>query len=123
MSLEKISVARPIARGAGWFLAFVITALSLVSPDLRPETGVPHHLEHFAIFFAAGLAFGVGYNRRPAVTALALVIFAATLELAQMYVPGRHARLSDFVVDALALLIGAGPGFVGAARLLPKDAQ
>jgi len=28
------------------------------------------------------------------------------LELLQLFVPGRHARLEDFVVDALAALVG-----------------
>lgn len=93
------------ARITAWFLAAVITVLSLVPPWLRPETGAPHDLEHFAIFFATGLAFGSGYSRRPLVTTIALVVFAAMIEVAQTFVPGRHARLSDFVVDALALCV------------------
>jgi VanZ family protein len=35
-----------------------------------------------------------------------LVIFAGTVEIAQLFVPGRHARLSDFIVDALAISAG-----------------
>jgi len=34
------------------------------------------------------------------------VLFAGAIELAQLFVPGRHARLSDFTVDALAARIG-----------------
>ena len=62
------------ARGAGWLLLLTITVLSLVPPTLRPETGVPHDLEHFAIFAAAGLAFGIGYSRRPLGAAMGLVL-------------------------------------------------
>ena len=58
--------AQALYRLGGWCLALLITALSLVPPDLRPESGTPHHFEHFAIFCATGAAFGLGYrsNRR-----------------------------------------------------------
>ena len=34
------------------------------------------------------------------------VVLIGVLELLQLFVPGRHARLEDFVVDALAACIG-----------------
>jgi VanZ family protein len=80
--------------------------LSLVPPGLRPESGVPHDLEHFAIFALTGTAFSLGYLRRPFRIALYLVAFAAAIEIGQRFVPGRHARLSDFLVDAFALSLG-----------------
>ena len=94
------------ARIAGWFLAAAIVVLSLVPADLRPETDLPHNVEHFGIFCATGLAFAVGYNLRRDLLAALLVAFAAGVEIAQLFAPGRHSRLSDFVVDALALLMG-----------------
>jgi VanZ family protein len=106
------------ARITGWLLAAVIAVLSLVPPALRPETGAPHNLEHFAMFFVTAIAFGFGYNRRPIFTAVALVIFAGAIEIAQNFVPGRHARWSDFVVDAVALCIGTTMGsFIGVRTL------
>jgi VanZ family protein len=93
-------------RITAWLLATAILALSLVPPSLRPETEVPHDLEHFAIFAATGLAFGLGYSRRFSVVAVAVVVFTGAIEIAQIAVPGRHARLSDFVVDALAVCVG-----------------
>jgi VanZ family protein len=106
-------------RSAGWFLAVVLTVLSVVPPHLRAETGAPHHLEHFAIFFATGITFGFGHSRRPVTVALALVTFAAAIEIAQKFVPGRHARWSDFLVDAAALCAGAMIGsFIGRRTLL-----
>jgi VanZ family protein len=94
------------ARIAAWFLATMIVALSVVSPDLRPETGVPHDLEHFLIYAATGLAFGMGYERKRIPVALLLLIFTAAVEIAQLFVPGRHARVSDFIVDAVAMCAG-----------------
>jgi VanZ family protein len=94
------------ARIAAWLLAAIILILSVVPPWLRPETPAPHDLEHFAIFVAAGAAFGFGYNRRPIPLMAALVLFTGVIEAAQLFVPDRHARLSDFMVDALAACIG-----------------
>ncbi len=106
-------------RLAAWFLALVITVLSLVPPEFRPETGAPHDLEHFAIFAATGFAFGFGYSRRRLVT-VALVIFAGAIELAQTFVPGRHARLSDFIVDAVAMCVGIAAASIVATPILTR---
>jgi VanZ family protein len=95
--------------------------LSLVPPWLRPETDVPHDLEHFIIFFATGAAFGVGYTHRLSFVTFPLVIFAGAIELAQIVVPGRHARLSDFIVDALAACAGVGVAAIVAARMLKQS--
>jgi VanZ family protein len=99
-------LAQIIYRFGGWLLALLVTALSLVPPDFRPESGAPHHFEHFAIFWAAGAAFGLGYNSNRYLLAVALVLFAGSIEFAQIFAPARHARLSDFLVDALAVCIG-----------------
>ena len=92
-------------RSVAWCLAAAIVALSVVPPGLRPETGAPHHLEHFIIFAATGLAFGLGYRQRSLVAPL-LVAFSGAVEVVQLLVPGRHARVGDFVVDALAACCG-----------------
>jgi VanZ family protein len=99
-------------RAVAWTMAFVVSLLSMVPPALRPSTDTPHNFEHFAIFFATGLAFGLGYSRRPFTVALMLVLFAGIVEIAQLFAPARHARLVDFIVDAVA--IGAG-AILGAA--------
>src|ERR1700685_1844661 len=106
MSPKMRMLAAKAARIAAWILALAIVVLSIVPPGLRPETNMPHHLEHFAIFFATGVAFISGYGQRALGVAIALVAFAGLIEIAQLYVPGRHARLSDFIVDAAALCVG-----------------
>jgi VanZ family protein len=100
--LRRIIIFRIVA----WCLAVAILMLSLVPPDLRPETGVPHAAEHFTIYAVTGTAFGLGYAQREAFLAATLIIFAGIVELAQLLVPGRHARLSDFIIDALAMGLG-----------------
>jgi len=100
-----LSIVR-LARIVAWSLAVAIIVLSLVPAGLRPITAAPHDLEHFTIYFATGLAFALGYDLRRSLLATLFVLFAGAIEIAQLFVPGRHARLSDFVVDALAMCIG-----------------
>ena len=103
-------------RISAWFLAAAIIVFSLVPSHLRPVTDVPHALEHFVIFAATGIAFGLGYGPRYSI-AIALVIFAGAIEIAQLSVPGRHARLSDFIVDAFAACIGFLAPYIVARKL------
>jgi VanZ family protein len=95
-----------IFRATAWLLAFAIIVLSLVPAPARPVTPAGHGLEHFSIFVANGLAFGLGYSRRPLFVILAMPVFAALVETMQLFVPGRHARISDFVIDAMAACVG-----------------
>ncbi len=95
-----------IVRIIAWTLAAAIVVLSVVPPGLRPETGTPHNLEHFLAYLATGFAFGLGYDRNHSLLALLLVLFSFWVEVLQLFVPGRHARLGDFVVDALAACVG-----------------
>ena len=94
-------------RLAAWSLAATIVVVSLVPPNLRPETGAPHDFEHFVIFAATGLAFGLGYDTRRDLLGTQLVVFAGAVEIAQLFVAGRHARFSDFLVDAVAACAGS----------------
>jgi len=91
---------------AGWLCVALIGALSLVAPSLRPVTMLPHDLEHAAIFALTGLALGMGYPNRTQFHMSAMIVFAAVVELAQLYAPGRHARMIDFVVDAVSACAG-----------------
>jgi VanZ family protein len=105
---------RKISRASAWLLALAILVLSLVPPSYRPITEASHNVEHLAVFLTTGFAFGVGYPDRPFALATGLVIFCGAIELAQRWVPGRHARLSDFMVDAATACIGVGVTSVAA---------
>ena len=100
------SQSRKTVRIAAWALAATIVVLSLAPPSLRPETGTPHTFEHFIIYAATGLAFGLGFKRRHDLLAILLILFSGCIEIAQLLVPGRHARVSDFIIDAVAACIG-----------------
>jgi hypothetical protein len=91
-----------IARLTTWILATIIVVLSLVPPSVRPQTGA----RALCDFLATGFAAGIGWQRRQTLVGFSLVLFAGLVEIAQLFVPGRHARWSDFTVDASAATIG-----------------
>jgi VanZ family protein len=93
-------------RFVAWLLAAAIIILSVVPPELRPETTLPHDLEHAGIFWMTGLAFGFAYDFSKRWLATYMTAFSAAVELVQLFVPGRHARLRDFIVDAAAICFG-----------------
>jgi len=93
-------------RAAAWLLAIAIVVISLVPATFRPVTPAPHAIEHLVAFATTGLAFGLGYQRRHLYQAFGLATFAGAIEVAQFLDPSRHARLSDFVVDAASACAG-----------------
>jgi VanZ family protein len=95
-----------VARGVGWLLLAVIVFLTLSPASYRPITKFGHNLEHFLIHLVLGVTFGIGYATQWWLVALGLVGLTAAVEFAQLFVPGRHARLKDFVIDAGAVSLG-----------------
>jgi len=95
-----------IGRAVAWLALVAIIVLSLVPPGARPTTFIPHKIEHAGIFLLDGIAFAIAYRGYEWLLSIAGVIFCAGIELAQLVIPGRHARLSDFFVDAAATCIG-----------------
>jgi VanZ family protein len=93
-------------RFLAWALAAVVTFSTLGPAHYRPELRITHDGEHALAFILLGLAFALAYPRHRPLVASTAVILIGLLELLQLFAPGRHARLSDFLVDALAALIG-----------------
>ena len=106
--LSASGMIRALFKVAAWILLVAIVVLSVFPPGARPITPAPHDLEHLGIYLPTGLAFGLGYERRRLFQILALVAFAAALELVQLGIPHRHSRLSDFLVNALSAGVGVG---------------
>jgi VanZ family protein len=95
-----------INRIVAWLMLLTIIALTLVPPNVRPITSLPHKIEHAGVFLAVGVSFGIAYLGRERLLTIGAIVFCAAIELAQLYVPGRHARLSDFIVDTIAGVMG-----------------
>jgi len=105
------------ARVLAWCLFITIIFATIVSPTIRPVTGVSHNFEHVLVFLLTGTAFGLGYRRRRLLLYVLAIAMPGILEVSQLVVPGRHARVSDFVVDAFA----AFAGMFAASILAPKS--
>jgi VanZ family protein len=95
-----------LLRLVAWGLAAAVTFATLGPPRYRPHADLGQSGEHALAFVLVGLAFGLAYRRNRLLTALAAVAMTGAIEVLQFWAPGRHARLSDFVVDALAACAG-----------------
>jgi VanZ family protein len=95
-----------ILRLFAWLLAAAVTFATLGPASLRPHADITHDGEHVLAFILIGLAFSFAYPKQRKLAAGISVILIGVLELLQLFVPGRHARLEDFVVDALSALAG-----------------
>jgi VanZ family protein len=101
-----------ILRVFAWLLAAAVTFANLGPPRYRPHSDLGQNGEHALAFVLVGLAFAVAYPKHRPLTAALSVVLIGVIELLQMGVPGRHARLGDFVVDALACLAGLALGSI-----------
>ena len=95
-----------ILRIVAWLLTAAVTFATLGPARLRPQSDLGQDGEHALAFVLVGLAFAVAYPRHRLRTAVVAVILIGVLEMLQLWMPGRHARLQDFVVDALAACAG-----------------
>jgi VanZ family protein len=89
-----------------WLLAAAVTFATLGPPRFRPHSDLGQDGEHAFAFALIGLAFGLAYTRHRWLTSAIAVVGIGGLEILQLWAPGRHARLEDFIVDALAACVG-----------------
>src|SRR3954466_5975772 len=101
-----------VARIARWIvltLAVVIAAVTLCPISVRPTTTAPANIERAIAFALLGGTIALGYfrARNLLVGILLALVFAALLEAGQNFVPGRHGQMHDFLIKALAAILGA----------------
>jgi hypothetical protein len=97
-----------LAQATGWISLFAIAAVSIVPAELRPDTALPHDLEHAAIYLLTGCAFGLSYPNDFLAWLVGHFAFTLVIEVTQLWFPGRHARVSDFLVDVFCSKCGVG---------------
>jgi VanZ family protein len=95
-----------ILRLFAWGLAAAVAFATLGPAEQRPHSSLGQNGEHGLAFVLLGLAFGLAHTRNRLHTATFVIAFTGVLELLQFLAPGRHARMEDFVVDALAASLG-----------------
>jgi VanZ family protein len=95
-----------ILRLFAWLLAAAVTFATLGPARFRPRFYLGQDGEHALAFVLVGLAFGLAYSQHRLLTSAISVVVIGGIEILQIWAPGRHARFEDFVVDALAALVG-----------------
>ena len=86
----------------------VIGMLSEIPGELRPHVFAVPQLEHFVAYFAAGLLLAVGFwsRRNVLLLCLAVPMYAAVLEIAQLFIPGRSSEFIDFFASSAGAWAG-----------------
>ncbi len=118
-----------VARILAWIGIVTIIVLSVVPANDRPVTSagqwfgqwIGQWIEHFTAFALVAGAFAIGYRFSLIRLLLLAFFFCGGIELLQVPLPTRHARVSDFVIDFVAscfaiAVVFAGDKVVGAHR-------
>ena len=99
MGAVNMKCRRGVARILAWMGIVAIIVLSVVPAADRPVTGAGQVLEHFTAFALVAGAFAIGYRLSLVRLLLLAFLFSGGIELLQVPLPTRHARLSDFAID------------------------
>lgn len=104
--MKNIRLLGQLVRFSAIGLALILVILTIVPAADRPETGLQHDVEHFGAFGLLGLLLGFGFRADAKPMVLGSIAFAAFIEVAQLQLQTRHARLEDFLIDAAGLCVG-----------------
>ena len=112
MSFREIIAA---ATGSFWTKAasglclLFISFYSLIPQTERLGTGLPGKVEHVLAYSVTGLLLSLSFRneRGPLLATGFLSLLACVLEFLQQWAPGRHPRVSDAIVSAMAGAVGA----------------
>src|SRR5260370_6264103 len=102
----KETMTEKLFKAAAWVALLGLVVLTVAPADGRRVSGVQHDWEHFIAFGPAGFFLGLGYARRFRWLYPGAIAFTLALELSQIPLLTRHARVDDFIVDAVAACLG-----------------
>ena len=102
-----------MARTLAWVGILAIVILSVVLAVDRPDTSTGQLLEHFTAFALVAGVFAIGYRLSLMRLLLLAFFFCGGIELLQVPLPTRHARVSDFVIDLVGSYFAIGFVFAG----------
>ena len=102
-----------IVRTLAWLGIAAIVILSVVPAEERPVSGIGQGFEHFTAFALVAGTFAVGYRFTLSRLTLLAMLFCGGIELLQIPLPTRHARVSDFIIDFIGASFAIGLVAVG----------
>jgi VanZ family protein len=105
-SSEKLWATLPHVAFVGCIIALAVLALLPAEAMRRSPLGGA--VEHFVAYLGTSMVMGLAFRQRPrlALRCALLIGYAAILEVAQVYSPGRHASFHDFVFSSSGVLVG-----------------
>jgi hypothetical protein len=98
---------------AAWVCIAIVAVLSLLPGQDLVRTDLARlsygkQIEHFIAYFGTATCVALAYRTRLSRRRLGLILvaYAALLEIAQLYVPGRESSLRDFAASSAGALAG-----------------
>lgn len=95
-----------LTRIGAWLAVATIIVLSVVPSHMRPVVLGNDYAEHFTAYLIAGGLFAIGSQLSALSSGALLAISAGSLELVQLWIPGRFASAGDFAAGAIGAWIG-----------------
>jgi len=97
-----------LIRAAAWGCLAVLCLLSWLPGDEMVRTGLGGHIEHAIAYMGATAIIAFAYAGRfgAAMVVTALVLYAGLMEAGQVFAPGRHAAIWDFLASASGVGLG-----------------
>jgi len=82
------------------------------------RTTLGGHAEHFIAYLGTSTIMGLAFRKSPRLVVLCalLIMYAAILEVGQLYSPGRHASFQDFTFSSAGAVTGTGGWLLWMAR-------
>jgi VanZ family protein len=88
-----------------WICVIGLAVASWTPGQEMIRTGFNTRLEHTVAYLIAGIATIIAYPRKPIWSIAAILCaYAGILELGQMYIPGRHAAVLDWIASTSGVL-------------------
>jgi VanZ family protein len=109
-----------LARILAWIGLLAIVVLSVIPATERPITNFGSQWEHFIAFGLVAAVFAIGYELSLARLLLFAFFFCAGIELLQVPLPTRHARVSDFLIDFTVSCFALGLVRITQKLIAPK---
>jgi len=95
-----------LTRMGAWLAVLTIIVLSVVPGYMRPDILGNDYAEHFTAYLIAGGLFAIGNQISILSSGALLAISAGSLELVQLWIPGRIASTGDFAAGAIGACLG-----------------
>ena len=106
-------------------IAFIGCLVALMTLAWLPEKAMTRtilggHAEHFIAYLGSATIMGLTFRKSPhlAVLCALLIMYAAILEVGQLYSPGRHASVQDLAFSSAGVVTGGLFLWMARSRIL-----